>query len=48
MPIWLRKFTFEKLKAHYSEEKDNEEKAYLDAKRKSKVRTPNYRTKAPK
>ena len=48
MPIWLRKFTFHKLKDYYNEEKENDEKALSDAKRKFKTRTPNYRTKAPK
>lgn len=48
MPIWLRKFTFEKLKEYYNQKKEAEENAYQDAKRKSKVRTPAYTTKARK
>jgi|TARA_R110001606_G_C15385111_1_gene650889 hypothetical protein len=48
MPIWLRRFTFEKLKDHYNEKKESEEKAYSNAKRNSKPNNPTYRTKAPK
>ena len=46
MPIWLRRFTFEKLKEHYTKKKESEEKAIADAKRKAKVKTPTYRTRA--
>ncbi len=46
MPIWLRRFTFEKLKEHYAQKKESEEKAIADAKRKAKVKTPTYRTRA--
>jgi len=46
MPIWLRKFTFQKLKEYYQEKNEKEEKAIKDANRKlSKAKSPSYRTR---
>jgi hypothetical protein len=47
MPIWLRKFTFEKLKEYYSpEEKDTLETSLEAAKETQKIQIPAYVTKA--
>jgi len=57
MPIWLRRFTFNKLKEHYDKQKEEAEKQQnmLKNKGKSDVARPNiapkqptYTTKAPK
>lgn len=47
MPIWLRNFTFNKLKDYYAEKKEAEEKAIKNANRQaSKIKKPAYRTRA--
>ncbi len=47
MPIWLRNFTFNKLKDYYAEKKEAEEKAIKVANQKaSKIKKPAYRTRA--
>ena len=49
MPIWLRKFTFTKIKEWYTKEKEASEKAskkIKDTSNKPFKITPNYRTKA--
>ena len=54
MPIWLRKFTFNKLKEHYDKEKEEHDKAMNKGKMKNEIARPNvapsstYTTKAPK
>jgi hypothetical protein len=60
MPIWLRKFTFHKLKEHYDKEKEAMEKQQSQLTNKSnskdiarpnissKNTTPTYSYKAPK
>jgi hypothetical protein len=54
MPIWLRRFTFEKLKEYYEKQKEENEKQQNMLKNKSGKEitrpniTPNYTTKAPK
>jgi hypothetical protein len=60
MPIWLRKFTFHKLKEHYDKEKEEYEKQQNQLTNKStskdiarpniapKNNTPTYSYKAPK
>jgi hypothetical protein len=50
MPIWLRKFTFNKIREHFQQA--NEEKAPTPAKTKTSIARPNikpsYSTKASK
>ena len=47
MPIWLRNFTFNKLKDYYAEKKEAEDKAIKNANRQaSKIKKPAYRTRA--
>tara|TARA_R100000951_G_C2551044_1_gene152457 strand:- start:69 stop:335 length:267 start_codon:yes stop_codon:yes gene_type:complete len=47
MPIWLRKFTFNKLKDWYAEKKEENDQAVKQANRKaSKIKKPAYRTRA--
>ena len=49
MPIWLRKFTFQKLKEFYDKENKENEKIYNQRKKRtvSKPKNkPTYRTKA--
>jgi len=60
MPIWLRKFTFNKLKEHYDKEKEEVEKQQQQLTNRSnpkdisrpnitpKNTTPTYSYKAPK
>ena len=60
MPIWLRKFTFNKLKAHYDKEKEEVEKQQKQLTNKTtskdiarpniapKNANPTYSYKAPK
>jgi len=60
MPIWLRRFTFNKLKEHYDKEKEEVEKQQQQLTNKSnpkeiarpniapKNTTPTYSYKAPK
>lgn len=47
MPIWLRTFTFKKLKDWYAEKNEAEQAAQKQANRKSpKIKQPAYRTRA--
>jgi hypothetical protein len=47
MPIWLRKFTFEKLKKYYEPEEDDKLEESLDkVKEELKIQPPAYVTKA--
>jgi len=47
MPIWLRKFTFEKLKKYYEPEDDDKLEESLDkVKEDLKIQPPAYVTKA--
>jgi len=55
MPIWLRKFTFNKIKEWYDQSKSNKnenkkktEKAKENAAKKKKIKPPTYVTKASK
>jgi hypothetical protein len=57
MPIWLRKFTFEKLKEYYEKQKEEAEKQQNILKNNSDKdisrpniapKTPTYTAKAPK
>lgn len=51
MPIWLRKFTFNKIKDYYIKENENINKdKYIDPNQISKpnITNPNYTTKASK
>jgi hypothetical protein len=58
MPIWLRRFTFEKIKEHYEKERGEAEKQQnlMNNKSKSNISRPNisppqnptYTAKAPK
>jgi hypothetical protein len=51
MPIWLRKFTFNKLKDHYSPKKDDVvDESIKNMKLVSKIpiQTPTYSTRASK
>ncbi len=54
MPIWLRKFTYEKLKKHYEDKKEEQDKVNNQLSNKppkDKVNQPNisnYTAKAPK
>mgnify|MGYP001564216218 CR=1 FL=1 len=45
MPIWLRKFTFHKLKEHYEKQNEEVEKAKTTA---PKNKQPTFITKASK
>ena len=48
MPIWLRRFTWQKINEHYKEERQETEKANKQIKSaQSKIKIPNYRAKAP-
>jgi len=47
MPIWLRTFTFKKLKDWYAEKNEAEQAAQNQANRKApKIKQPAYRTRA--
>lgn len=47
MPIWLRKFTFEKLKKHYEPEDDDKlEESLKEVKEQLMIKPPAYVTKA--
>jgi len=46
MPIWLRKFTFSKLKSFYEEQKEAQEKAYGQLESSNKSKRPTFVTKA--
>jgi hypothetical protein len=51
MPIWLRKFTFNKLKEHYSPKKDDiidESIKNMKSAPKVPISTPTYNTRASK
>jgi hypothetical protein len=58
MPVWLRKFTFNKLKEHYEKQAEENDKIQSELKNKSKGNisqpnikqpsTPTYKVKAPK
>jgi hypothetical protein len=51
MPIWLRKFTFNKLKDHYSPKKDDvvdESIKNMKLAPKIPIQTPTYNTRASK
>ena len=49
MPIWLRRYTFQKLQDYYKERNEATEKQEADLRRQaSKLKVPNYRAKAPK
>ena len=58
MPIWLRKFTFNKLKEHFDKQNEEAEKqqnmlsnkqnATKEISRPNIAQTPTYTTKAPK
>jgi hypothetical protein len=51
MPIWLRKFTFNKLKDHYSPKKDDvidESIKNMKLAPKIPIQTPTYSTRASK
>jgi hypothetical protein len=58
MPVWLRLFTFNKLKEHYDKQKEEQEKLENQIKNKGKSnemarpniapKQPTYTTKAPK
>lgn len=47
MPIWLRNFTFQKIKEHYDKESEAYEKAQGSSNQRPKIHKPNYTTKAP-
>tara|TARA_Y100001972_G_C7634657_1_gene318587 strand:+ start:653 stop:877 length:225 start_codon:yes stop_codon:yes gene_type:complete len=52
MPIWLRRFTFEKIKAHFRKQNELNEEAHKKAKNKSRnIARPNikptYTSKGP-
>jgi len=49
MPIWLRKFTWKKMKEFYDKENEQNQKHYKQAKKRATARPkikPTYRTKA--
>jgi len=49
MPIWLRKFTFQKMKEFYDKENKENEKHYNQRKKRTVAKPkikPTYRTKA--
>ena len=55
MPIWLRLFTFNKMKEHYDKQKEEQEKAQNQLKNKQSkeiakpnIAQPTYKVKAPK
>lgn len=55
MPIWLRLFTFNKMKEHYDKQKEEQEKAQNQLKNKQSkeiakpnITQPTYKVKAPK
>tara|TARA_R110002153_G_scaffold63346_1_gene170019 strand:- start:2189 stop:2335 length:147 start_codon:yes stop_codon:yes gene_type:complete len=48
MPIWLRKFTFNKMQEHYKEEKESREAAETQTKKTRTPKNPNFITKASK
>ena len=48
MPIWLRRFTFNKIKEFHEEKKEAEQKQVKQANSAvNKIKTPNYKVKAP-
>ena len=50
MPIWLRRFTFNKLKEHYEKVNEDNEKIIQQSKSKNntKIKRPTFITKASK
>jgi len=50
MPIWLRKFTFNKLREYYEKQNEENDKAIQEAKTKNsgKIKRPTFTTKASK
>lgn len=50
MPIWLRRFTFNKLKEHYEKVNEDNEKIIQQSKSKNntKIKRPTFTTKASK
>jgi len=48
MPIWLRNYTFYKIKEFYDKEKENSEPPENLPKRGPAIKQPTYSTKAPK
>lgn len=48
MPIWLRRFTFNKMKEFYDNQNEENQKASQQVKNaQSKIKIPNYRVKVP-
>lgn len=54
MPIWLRKFTFNKLKEHYTPKQNKNEESWTqggvkeEAAKNKQIKVPTYVTKASK
>ena len=48
MPIWLRKFTFGKLKVYYEEQKEANQRASKPPEPTNRVKKPTFITKASK
>lgn len=49
MPVWLRRFTFNKMQEYYSEKNEAEERQIKKANSEiKKVRRPSYSTRASK
>lgn len=46
MPIWLRRYTFEKLKKFYEPEEEDVEESFDKVKEAAKIQPPSYVTKA--
>ena len=48
MPIWLRKFTFNKMKEHYEQRNEEVEKIKKQSQSRNKIKRPNFISKASK
>jgi len=54
MPIWLRNYTFNKIKEHYSPKDDDNSESWMngtakeEASKNKKIKVPSYITKASK
>jgi hypothetical protein len=48
MPIWLRKFTFNKLRAHFEKQQEEMDKVNTPKKKENSIKRPTFTTKASK
>lgn len=48
MPIWLRKFTFNKLRIHFEKQQEEMDKVNTPKKKENSIKRPTFTTKASK